>query len=711
MHARICRRFALVALFAFAAVAPAQMPDCSLKKVPADALFYSSGLRLGEQWDIWAKSKAHAKLMSLPAIKFAIKHVHDEANKPDNPAGKLIAFCHAEENKELIATLHDLFRNEVFCYGGEDNIKLLSLVGQSFGGFHADRIAKQIQGDNSSEAQLKSVLDGLKDSLDSIVAPDFVIGFRTTKPDAVRSQLPRLQAALAKAMEKAPKEIQDRLKREKIGDADALVFPLDGTLVPWEKTKISSLEDEKDEYKPLIDKLKSLKVTITLAVKGDYVLLCIGGSSAAVAKFGSGPSLESLPEFAPLAKFADKRITGINYSSKKAAELTGTSPKDLAEFVKSIKEGLKATPLSDELRDKIINDLEKAMKEAESMLPKPNATMSFGFLNGTGAEEYLYRFNTAAAIKPLTITENMGGTPLLAVAGRGDDATPGYRRFVKWLKIFNGHAEAAAAELAPEQIVDQMKMGLEQILPYLKRFDDITGNQFLPALADGQGGLVLDGKWMSKKWCPYLDQNGNELPMVEMGLLFGVSDATKLIEAFQGYRKLINDLMDVARGFGAQVPEDGIPAPKSQSAGSATAYYWPMPPMGQDETVQPNVAISKSLMSISLSMQHAARLHSNKPLAGDWKALANGNPVQEVAFVDFAGMLKVARPWVEKIAVPNMLKEAKDNAPEGMRKADIPPQVSAIFDILSCLKSASAVTYRDSNNTVTHSVTVVEDIK
>jgi hypothetical protein len=711
MYARICRRFAFVVLLAVAAAAPAQTPDCSLRKVPADAVFYSSSLRLGEQMDAFHKSKALAKLMALPAIKFAMQHGHEEASKPGNPAGQIMAFFHAPENQELAAVMHDLFRNEIFMYGGEDNVKLLSLVGSLSFGSRIDRMVKQMQGDNSPEAQLKGVLDGLKDSLENIVAPDFVLGFRTTKPDSVKNLMPRLETALNKAMEKAPKELQSKLKREKIGDADAIVFPFDGTMVPWEKTKIDQLEDEKDEYKPLVDKLKALKITVTLALKGDYVLLCMGTNSSAVAKFGQGTALATMPEFAPLAKFADKRIASINYSSKKLAELTGTSTKDLAEMVKNAKEGLKQAPLSDDLRDKIIKDLETLMKEVEITLPKPYATMGFSFLNGTGVEAYGYRFDSAAAVKPLTITDNMGGTPFLAAAGRGEDATPSYKSFVKWLKIFYGHAEAAAAELAPEQIVDQMKAGLQQVLPYLQRFDEITGGQFLPALADGQSALVLDGQWKSKKWFPDLDQGGNELPMMEMGLLFGVSDAAKLVEAFAGYRKLINDIMDVARGFGVEIPEDGIPAPKSQAAGSATAYFWPMPPMGQDEAIQPTVAISKSLMTITMSMQHSTRLHSNKPLAGDWKALANGNAVQEVAWVDFTGLMKLARPWVEKLGVPAMQMEAKDSAPEGMRKDDIPGLVSTLLDVVGCLKNSATVTYRDGNNTVTHSVTVVEDIK
>lgn len=711
MIRRIVRPLAVSICWVCVGFAAAQAPDSSLNKVPADAYFYSASLRLGEQWDMVQNSKAYAKIMALPAVKTALQRLHEEAHKPNNPWGHLIALAHAKENQELMGVVHDLMRHEVFYYGGEDSIKMFSLIGSVAFGSRIDQMVNRLQGDNSPEAQLKGALDGLKDSLDDIVAPDLVMGFRVGKPDPVKNLLPQWETMLNKAMERAPKELQGKLRREKIGDADALVFQLDGSMLPWAKMKIEDLEDEKDEYKPVIDKLKALKLTVALAVKGNYVLLSLGSSTAAVGKFGQGPALATLPELAPLSKFADRKIVGIDYTSKKMAESMATTAKDLAEMVKSAKEGLKETPLSDDLRDKIVKDIEAWTKEAEKSLPKPYAEMAFSFLNGTGVEGYAYQFGNASALKPLTITDNVGGAPLIAVAGRGEDATPAYLSLVKWLKIFWAHAEAATAELAGEAMADQMKAGLQQILPFLQRFDELTGGQLLPALADGQGGMVVDGRWTSKKWFPEVDQAGHELPMLEFGLIFGVSNSEKLLEAFKGYRKLVNDLLDVARGFGAEIPEGGWPAPKTEAIGAATAFYWPLPPMGQEESIQPNIAVSKSLLTIATSMKFAGRLQANQPNAFDWKALANGNPIQAATWVDSAGLLKVVRPWVEKLGVPAMQAEAKDDAPEGMRKADIPNLVATVLDVLACIKSGASVTYREGGNTITHMRSVIEDIK
>ncbi len=199
--------------------------------------------------------------------------------------------------------------------------------------------------------------------------------------------------------------------------------------------------------------------------------------------------------------------------------------------------------------------------------------------------------------------------------------------------------------------------------------------------------------------------------MLESGLIMSVSDAYKLREGASGYRKLVNDLFTIVRGFGGQVPEGGWPAPKTQPAGSATAYYWPIPQMGQEPSVQPNIALSKSLLTITLSPQHAARLHDSKSFSGDVAKLSGGNGPTDIAWVDFAGIIKLVRPWVNTMGVPALMAEAKADAPEGLRPADIPAQVATVFDVLSCLKTFAAATYAEGGATVTHHKTVIQDIK
>lgn len=690
---------------------PAKL-DCSLKHVPADALFYSSSMRMGEQIDMFLKSKAYAQLRALPAAKFAFQYLHAEMSKPGNPAGQILQFFHAPENQELTSTLLDLGRNEIFVYGGESSVKLLSLVAELGMAQNFNR-AFQRFGVVDPDDQIRGILDTIKESLDSLAAPEFVIGFRTTKADGAKAALARLEGVVMQVLQQVPAELRGRFKREKIGTGEGLVISLDGSLIPWDKLNLAQYEDEKDEYKPIVDKVKAMKLAITLAVKGDYLLFTIGSDTGTVAKFGSGPALGSVPEFAPLAKFTDRKLVSLSYTSRKLTEMMGTTVKDIHDMAKSAKDGLDQTPLSEKLREKIGKDIDKAAEELAAMLPKPAATMSFEFLTGGGAEGFSYVYDEAnPATRPIgSIMNQLGGSPIVAVVSRGEDATPTYKKLVGWVKTFYGHAQEAVKELAEEAQVEQFNTIVGQVLPYVQRFDEITGGQLLPALADGQQAFVIDAQWKSKKWFPDLDQGGQELPMLEFGLVWGVSDADKLLEAFKGYRKLVNDVLDVVRTFGAPIPPDGWPAPETKKAGAATLYHWPLPPMGQDESIMPNLGISKNLLTFAFSAQHAERLHNSASGGSEFQQLAGGKPILMAASFDFAALLKAVRPWVEKLGMPALLSTVPDDGPEGLRRADIPAQVKTIFDVMGCLKGFRQATYRDGNATVTHHIAIMEDLK
>src|SRR4051812_165018 len=58
----------------------------SLRKVPADAVFYSASLRLKEQWDIFLGSKAYAKLMEIPLIQLGKMQAGFQWQQASQPA-------------------------------------------------------------------------------------------------------------------------------------------------------------------------------------------------------------------------------------------------------------------------------------------------------------------------------------------------------------------------------------------------------------------------------------------------------------------------------------------------------------------------------------------------------------------------------------------------------------------------------------------------
>jgi hypothetical protein len=671
-------------------------------------------MRLGEQVDIFLKSNAYAKLKDLPAMKMAMQHLAHEMQEGKGPA-PLIQFFHAPENKDLTALIHDLWRQEIFVYGGEDFTRFLKLASQMNGTMRIDRMLRQMQtgmrGGNQNEAQVRGLLDAIKSSND-VVFPDVVFGFKLSKTEPAKTQLARLEGLVKHVLEEHHPEFKDRLKPYSQSGAQGFTVEADGSLVPWDKLDIEQFEEEKGEYQAVIEKLKSLKLNLTFAVKGDYLLISLGSGTQQLAKFGTGPALYSREEFAPLKKAGDKKITAVSYTSRKMLAEVMTTPEDVKEIVKGLKKELEGADISKELREKIERDVDNASKDLASQLPKPGAKMGFEFLTPTGVEGFNYNYAPAdAATKQLTILDQVGGHPLVMTAGRGHDMTPSYRTMVKWLKVFFEHAMAVAEEKFPGA-GEMAKNPMEQALPFLKRFDEITGTMMLPALADGQSAFVLDAKWQSSKWFPELDQHETALPLLEIGLVMGVSDADLLIKGLKSYRQLINDILELGRNLSDKIPESGVPAAETKQLHSGTMYFWPVPDMGQDKQIQPNFAISRDFIVGSLSEGHSERILKTTSSGNELRRLADGKPISSAAMVDFAGIVSAARPWIEKFALPQALEQApEDKMPPGMKKADIPPQVATIFNALSCLKRFASVTYREGDATVTHHEMIVEDMK
>lgn len=691
-----------------AAAQPAR--ETSLSRVPADAAFYSTSLRLGEQMKLFLGSRAFAKLRSLPAVQFAWQQFIKEAHKPGNPWDHVFKFLHAPENAELHELLHDVWKEEVFVYGGADSVEFLQLMMEISGATRFAPLMAQMQGVRPEQAQLNALIDSLKETK-HLSVPNFVVGFRTTKGDAANNQLKRLEAVIRKEMDKH-EHLKGRVKPFDEAGAKGFRVEFDGTVFPWDEINWDDVGDKKEELKELVEKVKKLKFVGTFAVKGQHLLISFGKDSSAIARFGGdGPNLAGRPEMAPLGKFANERLVSINYVSEAFMAAVGTKPEDVKELGAKAREALKQSPISEKLQDNIAKDIDALLKEVAESLPKPHASMGFSFMTSTGVEGYNYAYDKDPGPKqPLTILGHRGESPVLFVAGRDRDATPYYKHLVQWIQRFYGHADAVVTELAGEAQAEQFRAGVQQVMPFLKRFDDLTGNMFLPALAEGQNALVLDSKWKSKNWFPELDQKGQELPMLEVGLEFGVSNAELLVKAFKGYRELVNDVLVQARNFGAGIPEDGWPAPKTQKAGPATLYYWPLPQAGQDPQIMPNIGVSDKLLTFTLSATHAERLHRGGSPNAAIEKLAGGKTVSAAAGINFEALIAATKPWVDTFGVPALQEAADDNAPVGLRKADIAPQVAAAIDILSTLKSMMMVTYRDGNATVTHSQLTVKDI-
>src|SRR5688500_5298631 len=103
----------------------------SLRAVPADAAFYSTSLRLKEQWDIFLASTTYERLMEVPLMQLAKMQIEFQwQQNPDATLAKIRDYFQSDEGAQTRAIVRQMFSAEVFLYGGEDMGKVLLLFAE-----------------------------------------------------------------------------------------------------------------------------------------------------------------------------------------------------------------------------------------------------------------------------------------------------------------------------------------------------------------------------------------------------------------------------------------------------------------------------------------------------------------------------------------------------------------------------------------------------
>jgi hypothetical protein len=692
---------------------PGKLGDTSLKLIPADAATYGAMFRNKEQIEAIAKSKAWARLTSLPAFQMAWKKVQDEY--ANGQLAGLRQFYEQPENKELVALLADAVSNEIFVYGGESFVGFVNLMTQLQGSMQFGRLTQLGKGPaDQTQAQIASLLEALKENQELIKIPDVIVGFKISDPKKAENQLKRLQT-LGEMLANQVPEFKGRVKRTKVGEANLVTLELDGSMVPWDRIPFKDFEEKPGEYAPLVKKLRALKLTVSVGVRDGYLLLALAPSPEVVARLGGkGPKLMDRSELKPLWKYADRRIISVGYASKGLTEATSTTKKDVDGMVEMVKNLLTQAPIDDKQRKRIDKDLEELAKDVKKYVPELGAVVSFGFLTDRGQESYSYNYGQHPSVdgtKPLELLNHVGGNPILAVVGRSKPSPEAYQTFVKWVKKAYGHAEEAFLPQLGANEKDQYEEFKKAFFPLLKRLDETTAKMLIPALADGQSGFVLDAKWSSKQWVKlFLPATEKALPLPEPAVVLGVSDAALLRKAMGEYRQILNEIIAKVHDLdpSGNVPDVKIPAPESAKVKDGTLYFYPLPPF-LDEQIVPTAGLSDRVAVLTLSKAQAERLLATRPLKVEGGPLADyaRKPLASAAYFDWPALLDAASPWIE---MGTKAIAANAGVDEGKPTEDILKQVRTVVEVLKVFRGYSSATYLEDGTLVTHGETVIRDL-
>jgi hypothetical protein len=686
---------------------PPKPAETALGKVPADADYFRSALRLGETVEIIGKTRAWQQLWNDPTVRELWKKVRASYDAGEGDWAPLKQFFADPANAELPALVADALSNEVFVYAGAGTGDILALLQEAGGGAQYGPLFQGLFGGGKVEpdrARVRGALLALAEKPERLRVPDVVVGFKVSDPRKVATQLRRLDPLVAAASKDTP--LAGRSQRVKVAGDDFLVLALDGSLVPWDDIPIAQYEEKEGEFAPLLTRLKAMKMTVSVGVREGYLLVAVGESADRLTRFGGdAPKLAGRPELKPLAKAAGRPLTAVGYASAALRQAMATKPEDVTGLADLGKALLPFAGLPDDLQTAIAKDLDALAAAIARGITKPGASAHFSVRTARGWETFDYDYTDPgrAPQRPLTLLNHLGGDPLLAAVWRSDTTVEDYRAFVKWVTVFAGHLEKVlvAKELAPEESV---KAYHKEVLPLLRELSDVTEKLWLPALEDGQEAIVLDAKWASKRWHARMPEADRPLPLPELGIVVGVSDAAKLEQALEGYRTVLNKMIAKARELSppGSVPEFEIPKPRVERAGGGTFAYYPIPTeWGIDKQFQPIGGLSDKVAVLALSRRHAERLLTATPLKTGLVPLADTTrPLDSVFYFNWAATVDVAGPWVDYA-----VRQA------GVEGEEVGQVARKVMAVLKLFRADGSATYREGGATVTHSEAVFADIE
>jgi len=698
----------------------------SLDWVPADSVFYSASLRLHEQLDIVAKSKAWERLKNLPVVQMGYGFFQMSFYAPGGPGDQVRDFLAQPENKELIDLVCDSVSSEIVMFGDRSSADFTDIALRTMNAVrYGSMMARAESGANQEDVSARIMLNSLDANRDKLSAPGIVLGFKLTDTKRAQNQLKRLEE-LAKPQLEAEPQMRGRLKHTSISGVDYLALELDGSLVPWDQVPWQRVEEKPGQYDKLREKLRGMRIVICAGVRNDYLLFAIGSSPAQLAALGQGKPLAELPELAPLAKYSGERLTEVSFVSKSLLQSIGYSSGDFDQLVEVARQLLPEAGLPAELNERIIKDASELVGDLKGAIPEPGAHLTFSFLTPRGIEGYSYDWTQNLyldASKPLELLNHAGGSPLLAAVSRSKYSPQQYESLRKWVQKAFGYFEEIALPRFNGHEREEYTKFKEFALPLVQRLDHATGTMLLPALADGQVGLVLDAKLKSKSWFRGMPQGDQELPMLEAALVFGVSDAELLRKACDEFRAVADIVLEKAKELHpGEIPGDfKLPIAESRETKPGTIFWYKIPAdeLGIDAQLLPNAGLSKNVAVMSLTPAQTERLLASAPLVvtPDGPLSDRSKPLANAVSFNLAGTIDVAGPWID-FAVRQFAPRAAGGAGQLAEAGSDDPstrmildQVHTFLDVLKALRTTESATYQDGAAMVTHSLTVFHDVE
>jgi hypothetical protein len=642
----------------------------------------------------------------MQIVQMGMFLVQAQMSSPDSPAGALKAAWDQPENQQLVELLKDGLSQEVFIYGNEEWGALFAIANELSRAQREAQVQAIRDERSPEELMAEKIVDAVSKQLEDFQVPDTVIGMRISDPNRAQAQIARLEKELEEEMKDQP-QYEGRMTHEKIGEADFLTVRVDGSLIPWEML-LAQVADQRATVEKLAERIKELEATLSVGVWNDYLIISAGDSNEHLKALGSGAALNTVAELAPLASYADQPLTSIAYVSESFVKKVNNMERQISDAVAMAEQLVPMAELESGIERELIKDIAELGDMLKAHLPQPGAVMGFTFLTDRGYEGFTYSWGDKPSLdptQPLTILDHLGGAPLAFVAGRGRYSAA----------CFDGVAHIVdrvfyyAEKIGGPEMSEKDRLAFEKIRDAAKQFDRITREKMIPAMSDSQAALVIDAKSTSKQWHKDMPPSDTPLPMLEIALVYGVSDSELVKEAASEYFATLQKLVDALHEIQPEeVPPFKLPPPMTREEAGGTVFYYLLPEAaGLDKLVAPTAGLTQEALAFSMMPHQVPRLmQSLQPtgMAAEGPLADLDRPLASASYLNWAGLIDAITPWVTwgfGLAMPD------GNDPS---VAMIKNQVDTGLQVLKCFQGAVSATYQEDDAWVTHIESRFQDL-
>lgn len=678
----------------------------SLKFVPDNVAFYSTSLRMREQYDAFVQSKAFKALSEMPLVSTAVAFTNMWAQN-DEKAAAVLKALEEEENKEAIATLLDAVSHEVFLYGSDGFGDLVRLANDLSRVQQQAQFQAMAEGVSPEEVVAEKILEKLTSTLENAKLPHTVLGFRVSDQDRVKKQLARLEELLKGVLAQQP-ELAKRFAREKIGDAEYLTLKLDGSLIPWDEV-FEKAGDKREQVEKLAEKVKPMTLVIAIGVWKDYLIVSSGEDTKHLETLGQGARLADRKEFKQIEKHLDQRIVSVGYVSESFVRKTSSLPQQIDDAVQLAEQFLPQANLEEDVEKELLGDIGKLASALKKHVPEPGAMVSVNFLTSRGFEGYAYSWaknTTVDASQPLSVLKHLGGSPIFAAAFRGKQDPRCYDALSEIVSRVVYYVEKIGMKDVSDDERELYTKVRDELMPLIKRMGDVTRDQLLPAMKDGQMAVAVDAKSTSEQWHQMMPEAKTALPMLEVALLFGVNDSEAVDKAAAQYFSIVQEMLKKMHTIRPDdIPEIELPEPETKESAEGKIYYYGLPPAaGLDKQLAPSMGLAKDVIAFSLLPKQTQRTLAATPLKLEGPMADLDRPLGSLIHVSIAGFIEAISPWVDYGFT--VASEGQDNPVLDTIK----PQVQSALNVLKCIRGVTAVSYQEEDTWVTHMECELKDL-